>query len=91
MTSRRCSGGFPSVRRLVLSVGVESLDVNVFDRRADIGEAPGDALVVSDDHVGHAGQGDAGDVEVAATQVRLVPKVGHLVAEVHVVREQRLA
>ena len=46
----------PSFGRQILAVRVEGLDVNVFHGGADIGEAPGDALVVSHDHVRQAGQ-----------------------------------
>ena len=81
----------PSFGSQILAIRIESLDVNVFDGRADIGEAPGDALVVSHDHVRQAGQSDAGSVEVAAAQMSLIPKVGHLVSQVHIVREQGLA
>ena len=59
-------GLLPSLGRQILSVRVESLDVNVFDRRANVGEAPGNALVVSDDHIGIAGQRDSRHIEVAA-------------------------
>ena len=44
-SSRRCRGG---ARCRVLDVG------------AEVGEAPGDVLVVADDDEGNAGEGDAG-------------------------------
>ena len=81
----------PSGRRFVLALIVELLNKNVFDGRADVGEAPADTLVVADNHEWRARQGDAGDVEVAALQVRFEPQVGHLVIEVHIVGKQRLS
>ena len=81
----------PATRSLVLALRVEVLDVNIRDSWADIREAPRDALVVSDDYVWHPGQRDACDIHATRAQVRFVPQVGHLVAEVHIVGKQRLA
>ncbi len=39
------------------------LDVDVLDVGAEVGEAPGDVLVVADDDEGSAGEGDSGGVE----------------------------
>src|SRR5437016_3657572 len=83
----------PSLGRHILTVRVECLDVNVLDSWPDIRESPCHALVMSDDHIWHAGQCYAGGVEfdAIATKVRFVPKIGHLVPEMHVVREQGLS
>src|SRR5580692_10007704 len=82
-------GRLPSSRCQVLASRVEGFDIDIFDGRADVGETPCDALVVSHNHVGKSWQSDAGSVEVAAgtTEMRFVPQVRHLVPQVHVVRE----
>src|SRR5579875_1222904 len=84
-------GLLPALRRKILASVVELLDVEVFDIGAEIGKAPGDALIMTDDHVRHAGQGDAGNVEVAGSEVGLVPDIGKGEGQVHIVRQQRLA
>ena len=70
-------------------------DEDVLHVGAEVGEAPGDVVVVADDDEGDSGKGDSGDVEVAGGgrgfEVGLVPDAGDAVAEVHVVREERLA
>ncbi len=70
-------------------------DVDVLDGGAEVGEAPGDVVVVADDDEGNAGEGDAGDVKVAGggggLEVGLIPDAGDAVGEVHVVREEWLA
>ena len=81
----------PSFRGRILALGIECLDVNVFHRRPDIGKAPCDSLIVSDDHVGHAGQRDASDVKAARAQMSFIPEVRHLVSEMHIVRQQWLS
>ena len=73
-----------------------AFDVEVLDVGAEVGEAPGDVVVVADDDEGSAGEGDSGDVEGSAGgrggfEVGLVPDAGDAVGEVHVVREERLA
>ena len=71
------------------------LDVDVLDVGAEVGEAPGDVVVVADDDEGSAGEGDSGDVEGSGGswgfEVGLVPDAGDAVGEVHVVGEERLA
>ena len=74
-----------------MAIRVEGFNVNVFHGWADIGEAPGDSLVVSHDHVRNSGKRDPGDVKAAAAKMGLVPQVRHLVPEMHVIGEQRLA
>ncbi len=84
-------GLLPAVGRQVLALIVEGLDERIFNGRTDIGESPGHAAIVTDDHVGISGKRDTGDVEIAGVQVRFIPEVRHLMAEMHVIREQRLA
>ena len=71
------------------------LDVDVLDSGAEVGEAPGDVVVVADDDEGNAGEGDSGDVEIAGggggLEVGLVPDAGDAVGEVRVLGEERLA
>ena len=73
------------------------LDDEVLHVRAEVGESPGNVVVVPGDDEGRAGEGDSGDVEgglrggVRGLQVCLVPEFGHGEREVHVVREQRLS
>ncbi len=50
-------------RTLGFAGAAEVLDVEVLDIGAEVGEAPGDMVVVADDDEGGAGEGDAGDVE----------------------------
>ena len=45
------------------------LDVEVLDVGAEVGEAPGDVVVVAYDDEGRAGQGDSGDVEGSPVEV----------------------
>ena len=40
-------------------------DVDVLDGGAEVGEAPGDVVVVAGDDEGNAGEGDSGGVEIA--------------------------
>jgi len=61
--------GLPhAVLRLVLGSGAGAagvFDVDVLDGGAEVGESPGDVVVVADDDEGNAGEGDSGDVEIA--------------------------
>ena len=68
-------------------------DVDVLHVGAEVGEAPGDVVVVADDDEGIAGEGDSGGVEVrgGGLEIGLVPDAGDAVGEVHVVGEERLA
>ena len=83
----------PSLCSFVLALRIELLDEVVLHRRPDVGESPADALVVADNHERNSRQRNAGHIEIAAGrfQVRLKPEVRHLVVEVHIVRQQRLA
>ena len=84
-------GRLPSIGGEIFSVAVGGFDVDVFDGRPNVGESPGDALVVSHDDIGQPGQSDSRHVKVAGAKMRFVPEIWHLMAEVHVVREQRLS
>jgi len=65
-------------------------DVDVLDLGAEVGEAPGYMLIVSDDDERNAWEGDSGDVEVCGFEVGFVPDAGNVVGEVHVVGDERL-
>jgi hypothetical protein len=84
-------GLHPTLGREVFTLVIELLDVDVFNRRPQIGEAPGDVPVVSNDHVRHARKGHADDIEVSADEVGFVPRVRQAQIEVHVIRQERLA
>src|SRR4029078_7346361 len=74
----------------------DPLEVEVADVGAEVGEAPGAPLVVTDDDARQPGEGEAGDVERAggadgaAVQPRLVPDARDAGAQVRVVGQQRL-
>lgn len=82
---------------VLVAAGADLLQVQVGDVRAEVGHAPGDLVVVADDHAGHPGEGVTGDVvlallgDAAAVQAHLVPEGRQLRREVRVVGEQRLA
>ncbi len=82
---------FPAAGSQVLARCIELLDVKVLHRRTEIGEAPGDARIVTGDDVGKSGQGNTGYVERTALQMCFIPEVWNLILQVHVVREQRLS
>lgn len=81
---------------LVPAAAVQLLQVQVGDVGAEVRHAPGDVLVVADDHAGHPGERVAGDVVLArgrqapAVQAHLVPDGRELRRQVRVVGEQRL-
>src|SRR5581483_5000022 len=56
----------PTLRGQILSLVVDCFNVEVLDGWPDVGESPTDALVVSDNHKGQAGQTHAGHIEIAA-------------------------
>jgi hypothetical protein len=76
-----------------LALRIEFFDELVFDGWTDVGESPADALIVADDHEWNSGERDACDIEIAGggSQVRLEPEVGHLVIEMHIIRQKRLS
>ena len=74
----------------------DAFDEEVLDVGIEVGEAPGDVVVVAYDDEGRAGDGDSGDVEGSAgrgggLEVSLVPDARDAVSEMHIVREERLA
>ncbi len=76
--------------------GAGSFYVDVLNVGAEVGEAPGDVVVVADDDEGSSGKCYSGDVEGGSGgswgfEGGLVPDAGDAVVEVHVVREERLA
>ncbi|MFE6533595.1 hypothetical protein ACFVMA_32160 [Streptomyces rochei] len=81
---------------LVAGAG-DLLQVEVGDVDAGVGQAPGDLLVVSDDHAGHAREGVTRDVvaalvgDGAAVQAHLVPDGRQRGRQVRVVGQQGLA
>ena len=81
----------------LVALAVDGLEVEVGDVGPEVREAPGDLLVVADDHAGEAGEGEARDVERAvvvdlgAVQAHLVPDARQRRREVRVVGQDRLA
>src|SRR6202049_3799960 len=76
----------PSRRRLVLPLSIELFDVEIFDSRANVGKSPPNALIVADYDKRNARDRNPGGIELAArcSQPRRIPKIGHLVVEMHV-------
>ena len=73
---------------LVGVVGVDLLDVEVLHVGADVGDAPGDAVVVADDDAGDAGEAETGHIPAGRVQADLVPDRRHLDAQVRIVGQQ---
>ena len=80
-------GYLPAIWRLVFVIAVEGFDVEISDGRADVGESPGDSLVVSDDDEWDSGKSYSSDVEAGRFELRFIPDVRDLVFEVHIVGE----
>src|ERR1700756_1360693 len=55
----------PAVGREVLAAVVEMLNVDILDRGTDVGETPGNALIMAHYHKRRAWQGDPDDIELA--------------------------
>src|SRR5690606_24988822 len=76
---------------------VESLDVEVHDVRAEVGETPGDAVVVADHDARQTREAEPRDVVAAgvreppAVQPDLVPDPRHTWSQMWVVGQQRLS
>src|SRR5579872_15885 len=81
----------PSVWREVVAVTIESFIVSIFYRRPNIGKTPGDTLVVAHHNIRHPRQGHSSNIKVSRVQMRFIPEVGHLMAQMHVVRQQWFA
>ena len=71
--------------------GLEGLKVQVLHVGTGVGHSPGDPLVVADDDDRPAGEGDTGHVKTGRLELDLVPDARDAVAEMGIVREQRLA
>ena len=72
------------------------LDVDVLNVGTEVGEAPGDVVVVADDDEGRTGERYSGDVKRGTggrggLEIGLVPDARDAEAEVHVIGEQGLA
>ena len=80
-----------TIWRPVLALTVELLHKRILDCGTYVGESPSHATVVSDNHVGIAGQRHARYFEIAGVQVSFVPQIWHLVAKMHVIGKQRLS
>src|SRR5581483_3135755 len=83
--------GFPALRREVLSLSIKCFDIRVFNCRTYVRTSPRNPPVVTDNYIGIAGQRHSSDIEISRTKVSGVPEIWHLVPEMHIVREQRLA
>ena len=64
---------------------VELLDVQILDVEPQVGDAPGDAPVVSHHNARRARQGDPGDVQAGRLEMRHVPDARQPVFQVHIV------
>src|SRR5215475_5278438 len=73
------------------SCGIKRLYVQVLDVRAVIGEAPGNAVVMSDHDEWRAWPREALGIEAGSGQMDLVPNRRHGEFEVRVIREQWFA
>ncbi len=65
--------------------------IKILDVVAEIGNAPGDALVVADDDRRHTRQRNAGDIETGRLQVHLIPRRGNRPLQVRIAGQNRLA
>ena len=80
---------------LVRVFRIDALDIKIHDVGADIGETPGNPVIVADDHTGYPGKGKAGHgIRTLGAfghteQSILVPDRRHLDAQVRVVRQKR--
>ncbi len=84
--------GLPTaIGGLVVALAVEFFHVKVLHVGKQRGEAPGHMLVVPGNYKRHTRQRDSGSVVSGGAQVGHEPDVGLRQAQVHVVREQRLA
>ncbi len=71
--------------------GIEFFDVEVLDVGAVVGEAPGDAIVVSDDDERRAGKSETFCVEIGSGEMNFVPDGRDGKFEMGVVGEKRFA
>ena len=83
----------PTLRGLVAQGirRIELFDVEILNVRADICHTPGDSIVVTYNHSGQAGRGDARDADARRAQMYEIPDRRRRCRQVWIVREQRLA
>src|SRR5262249_7259183 len=81
----------PALWRLILAFFVQCLNVQALHRGTYVGESPANSLIVADNYKRQARKTYTDDIKISAAKMDLVPEVGHLVVEVHVIRKQRLS
>src|SRR6266567_1171779 len=86
---RLCPGAFYAV--LIGEGWIESLDVEVLNVCTIVGEAPGDAVVMTDDNHRRPRQRKAFDVPAGCREVNFVPDWRNPEIEMGVIGQQRLA
>ena len=82
---------FPSCRGLIFVLGVERLDVQVLDVRADVGCAPREAFVMAQDNARNAGECHAGNPQGRRAEMGHVPDARSRRREMRIVGKNRLA
>ena len=84
---------FPSAVYAVFvrNSGIESLDVQILNVGAVVGESPGDAVIVTDDHERCSGKRKACNIPSRGGEMNLVPDRGNAQLEVCIVGEQRFS
>src|ERR1041385_5172105 len=82
---------FPPIRSQKPSFVVECFDVNILNSPTNVSETPCDALVMPDDHIWQSWQRNPSYIECPAFQMCFIPQVRHLMAQVHIIRQKRLA
>src|SRR5512146_595046 len=73
----------PTIMCKILIGVVDRLDVEVGDRRSNVGETPGNASIVAHNDERHPRQAHARHVEIAAGKVNFIPCVGYLMWQMH--------
>src|SRR6478672_2633348 len=79
----------PARWSLIFARCVELLYEKVLHVRIQVCVTPGNALVVSNNHERHTGQGKAFHVETSGMQMRLIPHARFPMWQMHVIGEQR--
>src|SRR5580704_16655620 len=80
-----------SLEKIASGLRIEALLVEVLHVEAEVGDSPGDALVVTDYYAGNSGQGDAADIQAGRFQMHHVPSGGHSEIQMRVIGENRFA
>ena len=78
------------VQILLRVVRIEALDVEILNVGRRVGHAPGDMFIVTNDDKRQPGKADAGYIESGRLEMNHVPDAGDAVAEMGIVRQQRL-